>query len=202
MPAGTMEIRVIGSISGEMCYTNLDYQTTDDVEVTGTAQSLLELFWTQNGTLWKACCSEDYTFVRLEASLLDAPASTVSYGTLVLNEPGAVADQSLPPFVTASYVKVASPLEQTGTDTNPIKRGRLAFSGIPESFQDAGFPVPDAIVTLQNLGDALRVWGDASDLMEMKIFRYGNGAGEAATKNALVSAVQFRRIGTQNTRKS
>lgn len=202
MAKNTFYFRMIGSQGGQLCYTNLEFQTISETpsSFAPTAQEWLDAWWAENEVLLLACLSEDFTVERLEGRLIYGDTLVSSYGTLILGDPGAVADQALPVFVTASFIKWADPFDQEGAAPTDIKRGRLSLSGIPEAFQDNGVAIPAAVTTLQNLANNLLTLTIGDQAYEMRIFRLPDGPGPAL-KNARVQTVQFSRIGTQNTRK-
>jgi len=126
---------------------------------------------------------------------------TTDYQTFAISGTGAITGESMPTFCAWAF-------EYIRTDRT-VNNGRKSFSLIGENSQEGGDPTSGTLTNLNTLADAL-----ADELQEVsgpsrwepKIFRrpgtYLSGTVAAPGQFFDVDDVVFRRLSTQNTRKT
>lgn len=121
-----------------------------------------------------------------------------------VNEFGSVADQALPPFVSARLIKVPDNATiDPPTGFSAFRNGMLRISGIPESFQNNGFLNVTGTTAYGILAADLHqmtVGGDVYDMHMTRIIPH-----EAAPTDyvmvTVIGVAPSSSLGTQNTRK-
>lgn len=202
--ASTQVITVRGLQAGQICETQFVYLNTDPLDPPLSGYAVADKFADQVIPEWVPLVTADFQFIELSYW------SSNNNGTGIYPLPatvGSYAGQAMPPFVTANFIKVVEPaVDQTGTDSKPIKRGRFGLSGIPEEIGQNGLITDGAwLVQAQTFGNALQILVDVDGLgtdTNLYVVRLAAGGWDVnLAKAAEVVAIQMSTYGTQNTRK-
>lgn len=189
--------RVRQTVSGKSCWINLLYAPL--VEAAYASALTFATAWADAfATNFLACISED---ARLEdVSVIRRGPQGFNQAQVVIAQPGTVADQHLPVWDTASFIKYPSNLAIEGATPTPFEMGRFCISGIPEAFQENGNFIPAAIATLDGLAGIIDTVTVGADDYQMYMQRAAN-LNVPPTAATFVLNCALNRVGTQLTRK-
>lgn len=159
-------------------------------------------FWEHVSDELLAITGDSVTYNTVDVFKADgSDVGASGFYTIPLGEgQGAVAGESLPPFVAWSY-------QYTRPDAN-FRHGYKRFAGVPETSQNGGNPVAGVVAGLNALATALRTpFGlssgtvDTSEVSAALVQRQKNGQPVDPDVWYSPSTVVFKKIGSQNTRK-
>lgn len=197
----TIRMQLLGYQGGQNCYTNFQYQIIDATELDLTAIDVRTAWVASVLPEIVAFTAEDFQFVSLLTRINYTGGLYDSEDEFPLTMTGGVVADALPVYNTVSFTKVADPVDQLGTDPVLIKRGRLSFSGVPETYQNNRIPAAGIVSQYNEAAAIIRAFDVGDDTAEMRIFRFAPGSSTGAIKNARVAALVFNEFGTQLTRK-
>lgn len=193
------QITVKSMLNGQTMYNVIKYSSTIIGAYTDT-----EIFCTNfvDNILpyWEAILSQEAQIIQVRADAF-APAGVPAFPPYVvpLGVAGDVADQALPPHVSARLYKSVDPEESYPTlPPTPWRFGMIRIGGIPESAQDAGILNSAYMTNLLALTNALINVNAASFDWQMHIDRIVAGTPYWGVIGSLNAG---NRLGSQNTRK-
>lgn len=204
-----VEIQVISAMQGQFCYMNLDYMS--DVEDAVVKRSdALQRFLDGPLAYLQGIMVSTATILTVSARQRGVYQSGMTT-SVTLNVPGLVEAEGLPVWDTFSFRKLPDTageyVHPSAVWLTPFKYGRIAVSGIPETFQEDGVAEASAATALNNFAgsvlelEAPTIPDGTSGNLWLIMNRYKDGETIPFQKRCDVLEVIPNRIGTQLTRK-
>jgi hypothetical protein len=190
-------VRLRQTVNGQSCWANLIYAPLV-AGVTASAYAFAEAWADSFVTQIRACMSEQ---ARVESvNVSRRGPGGFNQAQINIGAVGSVADESLPAWDTASFLKYPSNLAIEGATPTPFEMGRFCLSGVPESFQSAGYAEPFAVAIMDGLADVIDTVTIGANDFQMHMARIVDFDSPPSAA-AFVLNCAFNRIGTQLTRK-
>lgn len=204
-PSTYAHIKVKTLVNGELCYNNFYYQSTVS-SGSGFAGNALNAWQTKVQTAWLDILTPDARIVDLSIQVgHNPPLPYFEEYTIPVNQPGVLAGEILPPFMTLTLLKVPNNALIDPPLSQPFNRpGRIPISGCGENMITNGYINSGGAALLQALGTALEdfAYNAGPDYVDMylSMFRYPTPSVPNFV-GTYVDEVVVGRVGTQNTRK-
>jgi len=198
-----------GQVLGETTFTQLIY-FQDDAIAAADSGVVAEAVY---NTLWPAIqplLSEHYILNSIQTIIYQTPDSLNRPRYIkVVNEPGDVTGEALPPYATVVMLK--NPDNTTlypGTEQN-MRQGRTGWAGVPESKNDNGLLTDAALVDYNAAFETFETldvtFGGTPYTFPLGIIRQQNtlapGYDNPIAKVDVLETLAGQRLGTQNSRK-
>jgi len=194
-----MQVTVKSLLAGQAFYNVIKFSSTI-VGAYTTPTIFANAFLAQVLSPWQDIITDQTTIVQLRVDSF-APAGVPAYPPHIvpLALQGTVADDALPPYVSARIYKSVDAAQQyPSAPPTPWRFGMVRISGIPETFQEEGFLTPTAIGLVQDLADAMFAMNAASFDWQIHIDRIVAGTPYWGVIDTLTAGAL---LGSQNTRK-
>lgn len=189
--------------AGEFCYTNLEYYPIGAALTINDLVSAFADFNTLVVPQINAIQVEDVQNLNLRIQRRGINDNNADYEQAITGS-GFVAADGLPAYNTWSFAKVPANAEVEPIDDMDFRNGRIAVSGVPETWQDKGYVTPGFLDELAAAALAMQQFDltEGTDVV-MKLRMDNRKSGGSGDRRAVpVAYVAFNRLGTQLTRKA
>ncbi len=192
-------ISVLGIQGSELTQSTMEYYPSIGAGL-GTPTDVIDAWRANTEANWLALVSEQWTMLEVRCS--KKVAGIYTDGVRVVNTPGGVVGDVLPPLNTFSLVKIPDNAERDPPAGRLVGKGRVAISGVPESLQNNGFITSPGRVAADLLAESLEFFVDAVNTTTYTMYIQSLELPTDPTEEfAPVFDIAFNRLGTQLSRK-